>query len=223
MDLSNFARLSPELRNSIFELVLLQSEPLIIQWKPGGRGPTGIEGEVYNNALSLLATCRQLRQIYAPFFYSGNRFQLSIPHAYNLAQARVTLDRFLDVIGPNNALSLRAVHILITNPFNMHGDLPFWELFVKLRQLAISGRLSSGCALVVELSLRVLVTNGPGQMPMAVSLDMQDLGEPWDEALKGLKELEGEEEGSSRRVMLGRAQGLLGDCRVQLERVGNEG
>lgn len=95
MDNSPLARLPAELRNYIYELVLIETQPIEVNWG-------------YSNlwiAPPLLQTCRQARSEAAPIYYSGSTF--TIMHV----NTQTKLEAWLRTIGPDARRFLRQVRV----------------------------------------------------------------------------------------------------------------
>lgn len=75
MDASPLGTLPGELRNRIYELVLVKPTPIVLDFSIAGtKWPTGLD----TNALALTATCKQIRGESVHLFSSRNTFVLDL-------------------------------------------------------------------------------------------------------------------------------------------------
>ena len=75
MDASPFAKLAPELRNHIYELVM--SEDVHVCANKRRQRPAGLETSIYHpKSLGLSATCRQIQRESTQLFYARNDFYI---------------------------------------------------------------------------------------------------------------------------------------------------
>lgn len=105
MDQSPFGKLAPELRNRIYELVLVEPDGIIIKSRRHRR--PSVTPAV---SCSLAAVCRQTRQECLPIFWGANRFTVHMSYFdcfwfvsgdANLKQMKMIHD-WIDSIGPGN-------------------------------------------------------------------------------------------------------------------------
>lgn len=125
MDNSPFARLSPELRNKIYQLALRKSTKWSID----------IDLTQLARSNQLTRTCRQVHSETHAMFYAINEFFVCI---YNKRDAD-QLETLLDHLGPETVSCIRCLEI---NAYNGGGTR---DLVVRSRLLAWTGyRLDSG-------------------------------------------------------------------------------
>ncbi|KAK5725081.1 hypothetical protein LTR17_013280 [Elasticomyces elasticus] len=108
---SLFARLSPEMRNIIYEFALQQSEPIMVRWHDDRDDhPEDVASSSVDKYTTALAqTCRQIGKECGTMFYAINKFQFdsstdSIPKT-------TIVNRFLDTIGGENAKAMRFMSV----------------------------------------------------------------------------------------------------------------
>ncbi|KAK5698217.1 hypothetical protein LTR97_007178 [Elasticomyces elasticus] len=107
---SPFLRLPPELRNSIYELVLQQPEPVVI-CRRGKVWPQSqqLESHQPHHAMSLTATCRLIRQECGPLFYNLNSFVMLSRKDVPWDDKLQLPELFVEQIGLFNRLALRSL------------------------------------------------------------------------------------------------------------------
>lgn len=101
MDQSPFIRLPPELRDDIYEMVLVQDHPIGISQPPDSKTSRV-------SFAALLQTCHQIRNEAIAIFYSSNSFVISTPGA-NFT--RPCLKGWLGALEPETRLLIRRVFI----------------------------------------------------------------------------------------------------------------
>jgi hypothetical protein len=133
----SFLSLPGELRNTIYEIVLMQSE-LIDPWlRYGLQVPTGLfcVSKIVHREASLL-------------FYSQNRFDFTGRDPEKLAS-------FLQQIGPRNANSIQ--HIVIDFPEFLYLDPG--DVTMEEKSLSILGSIMSSCAGLITLRTSLYSTS----------------------------------------------------------------
>ena len=82
METSPLAKLAPELRNILYELIFTQSQPIMLEykWQQGWRSLP--ERGAYRNVLAMTETCREIREECLALFYSSNDFVLMCDSGY---------------------------------------------------------------------------------------------------------------------------------------------
>lgn len=76
MDASPLARLPPQLRNIIYNRVLVQDAPTKLLWVLGALASSNRKPSNFNTRIALLETCRQIHMEAAPIFYGNNTFSV---------------------------------------------------------------------------------------------------------------------------------------------------
>lgn len=107
MDHSPLARLPAELRNIIYELVLVQDEPIEIGWKRYGKSTVRHMRATNYCKAGLLQTCREIYEDCKGFVYSCNSFKLADQNS--LHEVAKELERFLLLIGQRNTALLKSM------------------------------------------------------------------------------------------------------------------
>lgn len=102
MDNSPFARLSPELRNHIYEIALRHDQPLYVP--PSTHLIRKAEYEV--SSLGLLRTCKAVSEESTRLFYNVNTFAFECRGA---GQVDKRLKSFADTIGPANTEVIQSI------------------------------------------------------------------------------------------------------------------
>lgn len=100
MDASPLSRLSPELRNQIYEMILVRDTDIKV-WKTSQR-------RQFRRSPALLRTCVEIRREAAPIFYGQNIF---LVRAWNRAEVRKMLVSWLRTLGSMRPL-LRRIRLL---------------------------------------------------------------------------------------------------------------
>ena len=157
--MSNFFSLPRELRDQIYELVILHQEPI---------DPWADYGPPYNLAPELLRTNKTINREASLLLYSQNRFDFTSSTPENVAS-------FVEQIGRNNADNIR--HICVDFPKFRYLDLG--DVTLEDDSVDIFGTLQSGCA-----SLSTLTTSRYSTNAMELRLDALDNPKLVTEALK---------------------------------------
>ncbi|KAK5677816.1 hypothetical protein LTS10_009699 [Elasticomyces elasticus] len=117
MDTSPFGKLSAELRNQIYELVIYKPTSIAVHYDASAArfmsrfGTTGDEKAA--NSFAISRVCRAMRHECTGMIYSGNSFEFTV---VDLKNPLAELDTFRTLIGPKNARLLRPSIILHLNP-----------------------------------------------------------------------------------------------------------
>lgn len=103
MENSKLAKLSPELRNKIYDLVLIHPEPIEL-----GEGSKymSLTRRGYSHLIALMHSCKQMQHECEPIFYSAKAF--SIPYT-TLEETLGTFRSFRNLIGPESSKALSKV------------------------------------------------------------------------------------------------------------------
>ncbi|KAK5725084.1 hypothetical protein LTR17_013283 [Elasticomyces elasticus] len=122
---SLFLRLPPELRNSIYELVLQQPEPIVIRRLgkalPESRQPSS---HLPHHAKALTRTCKLIRRETAQLFYAINTFK------FICDQEILLLCDFLDRIGQQNKEALRSIIVDVDGFDYLYDNDVAWQLWL---------------------------------------------------------------------------------------------
>lgn len=167
MDSSTLGRLSAELRNVIYSLVLSADKPISLTTdRPYGKLRLTelevIEGSVeepLKQPVAIAAVCRQMRSEATQMFYHVNSFDIRYTtqvNSYHRDEARL-LQKFCDTIGSANVSALR--HVTLT--FNRYRYELEWvgtenRRHIKHQLLALRAFAAkhSKCRLVVRIEWR---------------------------------------------------------------------
>ena len=106
MEHSRLGKLAAELRIRIYEMVLVQNEPIYLLKTV--KGLSRFSPNQQPQILSLLSVCRQTQQECAGLFYSQNSFTLPQPTMNGFGHS---LKSFIAAIGSRNVDSLRKVTV----------------------------------------------------------------------------------------------------------------
>ncbi|KAK5698215.1 hypothetical protein LTR97_007176 [Elasticomyces elasticus] len=104
---SLFARLSPEMRNIIYEFALQQHEPIVVRWYDDldDHPEDVVSNTVDKFTTALTKTCRQISKECGTMFYAINDFQFD-SSVDSMSKTRIA-KRFLGIIGGENAKAMR--------------------------------------------------------------------------------------------------------------------
>ncbi|KAF7196752.1 hypothetical protein HII31_01891 [Pseudocercospora fuligena] len=153
MDDSLFGKLSPELRNTVYELVLVNSAHIHIKARRNSdtdRAVTRMSGDDSERLdVALLRACKQIHQEATSILYHDNKFNFTNEQDDSAS----AFENFTMVIGPQNANMLRTCFIvggasqLVPTEYNdQHKQLKSWgkkvlNLSAQLPKCRISGIL----------------------------------------------------------------------------------
>jgi hypothetical protein len=110
---STLLRLPGELRNQIYESILIFSWPVVVYREAGDDGPREPATSLYSQLTALFLTCKQIHSEAGRLFYSRNKFALpaiacTAPHQ---VQINFLMRWFLDPIGPRNASAIQHLRV----------------------------------------------------------------------------------------------------------------
>ncbi|KAG4276881.1 hypothetical protein FPRO04_14234 [Fusarium proliferatum] len=133
----SFLSLPGELRNTIYEIILLQSEPIDPWLRYGLQVPTG-----------LFCVSKTVHREASLLFYSQNRLDFGGRDPEKLAS-------FLKQIGPRNAKSIQ--HIIIDFPEFLYLDPG--DVTIEEKSLSILGSIMSSCTGLITLKTSLYSTS----------------------------------------------------------------
>ncbi|GIZ43713.1 hypothetical protein CKM354_000693000 [Cercospora kikuchii] len=118
MDDSPLGKLAPEIRNTIYEHVLIHDEHIWVNMMHDSAGrPTRmrlINQKFNRRPTALLAVCRQTMEECTEMFYTNNRFRLGPTNIDNGTGNDITaLGYFMSAIGVSNQFHLRHVAVAV--------------------------------------------------------------------------------------------------------------
>ncbi|CAK1363763.1 unnamed protein product [Cercospora beticola] len=151
MDDSPLGKLAAELRNKIFEYVLIHDDPIYMAMKYDARGRPN-EMRILNRAfnsrpLSLLAVCRQARDECTEMFFANNHFKIG-PATIDRdnAESATSLDWFLNMIDDVGKSYVRHITVGIVSVFPRRPTLGAMRhcLFKQLRSIEERARDQRG-------------------------------------------------------------------------------
>lgn len=113
MNLSPLSTISPELRNQIYELVLVHEHPVSITADKSSSNIRTTSFLPDSHALGLLRTCTQINSESTALFYGNNSFHFEFPaHTSDEDKDELCLvQRFCANLGKNALVGLRDLHI----------------------------------------------------------------------------------------------------------------
>ena len=186
MDRSPLAKLAPELRNRIYEIVLKSEKPLKISLPVRGhKRSTRNSSRKLPTLLSLVATCREVRDEALQMLYASNEFEIQTDHHAHLHQA-TTFEKFVEQIGTTNAKALRSVRLSQFEMATMSGRRRFEETLKSLMRVRAVAKLVPRCDVKVQCRLGEISSGRYSNPTGLVQLDLQDLGLPWEELGKAV-------------------------------------
>ncbi|KAH9811726.1 hypothetical protein Tdes44962_MAKER05874 [Teratosphaeria destructans] len=196
MDSSPFGRLSAELRNHIYELVLTSPRPIALV-TVRNHSSTALSTELqrlrkrigHTKRTGLTATCSTIRRESTRMFYAANSFELTIPIP-QIATGRQRLEAFLSTIGWSNAAALRSIIVRIEDvkqedtdrSFSPFADLP--ALVDDLREL---GARYPNCAIVVKADFMAGAHPEGAWRTVPLEIDVRDPMDGWEKGLEGMR------------------------------------
>lgn len=161
MENAAFVKLSAEMRNRIYQEVLLEADGIQVYFFPSGARPL-VEPQ-RKGRLAITAVCHQIREESLPMFYGANRFTL---RTSRLAFRHCPMDReiecFLPMIGTRAAMLLRDIHVVARwKLLEFSSDQP--TIFVRcMRKLYTDTK--------ANLSLKMEVSNARGTLSLHPSM-----------------------------------------------------
>ncbi|KAK5117757.1 hypothetical protein LTR85_008732 [Meristemomyces frigidus] len=174
MDASPLDKLPAELQIAIYEFVLVEPKALYIALPSNGK--PRIESP---NNLGITATCKDVRAVCLPIFYSLNKFCLCsdvfISASPSLAGWSEALDAWLDTIGDDNRQRLRHVQL--------HAG--FWDMLAGRTVASVIWRSAlTFVDQLVKLQLRTITyklevwwSHSAGNRTSLLNLNMIDLSQ----------------------------------------------
>ena len=172
MDYSPFARLPRELRDHVYDLVLLSPQPIPIIRNDEDHF---IVLDTPHKSTALTQTCQQIRQESTKRLYAINAFSIK---RYWAAQAAADLHYFLDSVGENNIAALQSVEIETRHGIRATGHNVSVAFIEPMKQMRWTGVRAQRCAITVNLCFIVPIGREKFTCETIV-LDVQDLTERW--------------------------------------------
>ncbi|KAK5698219.1 hypothetical protein LTR97_007180 [Elasticomyces elasticus] len=137
---SSLFNLSAELRNCIYELVLMQAAPITITQRSHSDADEMVlrSKSAVANPTALLMTCKDIKTEASTIFYASQTFVFSCTNVHvkdALAREVAVAEAFLNQIGPHNRLGLRSIKFEAST-FHSFGYSHVKSPFAKLSALA---------------------------------------------------------------------------------------
>ncbi|KAK3639338.1 hypothetical protein LTR56_012506 [Elasticomyces elasticus] len=139
---SSLFALSAELRNCIYELVLMQAAPITITERSHGVADEMVlrSNSAVAHPTALLMVCKDIKAEASKMFYASQTFVFSCTNVNvtgAFAQQVAVAEAFLHQIGPHNILGLRSVRFEASTFCSFeysHVDSPFTKLSALTKQ-----------------------------------------------------------------------------------------
>jgi len=194
MNSSPFARLAPELRNQIYELVLRGDEPFSIVCEAFNEGPRQDRDEQQPVPLALPSTCKQMHEECAQLLYSINTFRLRSTSPYH---PTTILHIFQDAIGERNASALRTSilcgvgHSCISMPLEHRDHVVDPRLGLLLLRISEEVDEQPLCTIKVVCGTEYGRSSGPRWVQTIIPLELRFTGSErlWDVTFQYLRDL----------------------------------
>ena len=176
MNNSPFARLPPELRDSIYDTALQFPDDVVLSElrREGGNGLYS-ESDTKQVSLNILLLCRQISEEAAKRLYSGNTFAV-VQNKVD-AYCDEVLNKFISSIGSTNAESLQSIRVSYTLT---QGTIFNGQFRSHLRKLRDVVREIPHCQIKVDLSFFDIYKTILLQVPLNLQiLNTPGTGDAW--------------------------------------------
>ena len=211
MNESPFSKLAPELRNSVYELVMSDDSPVCITITEDGKRVARDVDSSIAHGVALTATCKQMRDECTQLFYACNEFHFTSVEA---------LDTFCEIIGPLNVKVMQSKPVYpfrITYFFGGSGPLEDR----RLREALAYMRLTMQQYPLTSAKAWATFRGGDQNViyDMERLLDVLDLELPWDKEDADLTEAYKDEPKAAWKELIRKVQEALQGYREMLVEV----
>jgi hypothetical protein len=194
-----FSKLSPELRNRIYEFALASPKPItLVTVRQGAtlkqlrrfHGPT--------RRTALAATSSQIRKECTRMFYSTNTFVVPLPIA-QIPNGRQRLEAFLETIGAANVAALRKIIINVedTGAEDLDRDMiPYRQLpgLVRDLQQLLVEKFGPSSSIQIQANFTAGAPAYGAKKSVPLELDVRDPESGWSKARERVQRQWNEEE-----------------------------